>query len=127
MNLGEISDDFFFNDADHNPADDRTPNRAETADDGHEENLHAGLKGEDAVGMNVGGVARKQTTGDAGEGGGESVGRRIVSGAVAGRQDEDSWNGRTHSGKMVARHPSAVREEASGDGMGGEAAPLLLR
>ncbi len=37
------------------------------------------------------------------EGGVDGVGGRIVSGAVAGRQDEDSRSCRTHLGKMVAR------------------------
>ena len=78
MSLGKAGDNFFFDNADYTAADHRPPNRAQSADDGHEQDLNAGLKTEYAVGMNERGVAGEHAAGHAGEGGGDGVGLELV-------------------------------------------------
>ena len=90
MDLGKISHDFFLDDAHHHAADVRSPDRAQAANNGHEQDLDAVVKPKHSIRMDESGIARKNSAGNAGKRSSHSVrlefvGERIdpsVSGAV---------------------------------------------
>jgi hypothetical protein len=76
--LGKTGDNFFFDNTDHASPNHPTPNRAQAADNRHQQDLHAGLETKYAVGVNEGRVAGKHTAGHAGESGRDSVGLELI-------------------------------------------------
>src|SRR5205814_10245957 len=78
MGLGKTGDNFFFNDADHTAAYHATPNRAQSSDDGHQQDLNAGRETKYSVGVNEGSIAGEHAAGHAGKSGGDSVRFQLV-------------------------------------------------
>ncbi len=78
MNFGEVGDQLFFDNPKYHPTQNRAPDRADAANHRHQQNVHAGLKGEDPLGIDERCVASEHAAGNAGEGGGHGMDRKLV-------------------------------------------------
>ncbi len=78
MNLGEGSNDLLLHDPKDHPAQNRSPDRCDAADNRHQEDVHAGLKSEYTLRMDECRVSGEDSTDHAGQRGGEGMRFKLV-------------------------------------------------